>query len=143
MIDENNQAWEQELKDRVAAMFAKRLNPLSAELERLEQAVVSLRASANTADPADESEATALAGHVKQLFKEVTDQAEKRYETRLSEELEKTRAEISLNVRQTLEADFERKLTQANTDAQSQMAQLQTQLAAATVELSAALMMHS
>ena len=140
MTEETNQAWEQQLTERVGAMFAQRNQPLNADLERLEQTVTGLRASLAADGAAQVSEAAALTAHVRQLLQENTRQAEAEYEARLAQELERTRAEISINIRQTLEADFERKLAQtttAHTASQLQIAQLQTQLTAAAAAVAA------
>jgi hypothetical protein len=132
VTEDTNQAWEQELTNRLQAVLTQRSNTLRAEWDRLEEAITKTRASFTNTDTT--TDASSLVAHVGQLVKEQVSKAEAAYETRLAQELEKARAEISLSVRQTLEADFERKLTQANaaqSEAQSQILQLQNQLSAA------------
>ncbi|NOT59857.1 MAG: hypothetical protein HOP19_06480 [Acidobacteria bacterium] len=132
MTEETNQAWEQELTDRLQAALTRRNDTLRAEWDRLEQAIAAARANVTNADTTNE--APSLVAHVGQLIKDQATQAEATYEARLAQELEKVRAEITHNVRQTLEADFDRKLAQANAahgEAQTQITQLQAQLTAA------------
>ncbi len=134
MTEDTKQAWEQELTDRLQAALTKRNDTLRAEWDRLEQAIVTARASFTAEDTMATNDASSLVAHVDQLIKENVSQAEAGYETRLAQELEKARAEISLNVRQTLESDFERKLAQATAahgEAQTQISQLQLQLSEA------------
>jgi hypothetical protein len=134
VTEDTNQAWEQELTDRLQAALTKRNDIVRTEWDRLEQAIAAARASFTAEDTASTNDASSLVAHVNQLIKENVNQAEAGYETRLAQELEKARAAISLNVRQTLETDFERKLTQAtaaHSEAQTQISQLQLQLSEA------------
>ncbi len=144
MTEDTKQAWEQELTNRLQAALTRRNDIVRAEWDRLEQAIATARASFTTEDtatPASTNDASSLVAHVGQLIKENVSQAEAGYETRLAQELEKARAEISLNVRQTLESDFERKLAQATAahgEAQTQISQLQLQLSEAASVAAAA-----
>ncbi len=137
MTEDTNQVWEQELTDLLQAALTKRNDTLRAEWDRLEQAIATARASfttESTSVPGSTNDASSLVANVGQLIKENVSKAEAGYETRLAQELEKARAEISLNVRQSLEGDFERKLAQATAahgEAQTQISQLQFQLAEA------------
>ena len=69
VTEDTNQAWEQELTDRLQAALTRRNDTVHAEWDRLEQVIVTARASF-TADNAITNDASSLVAHVGQLIKE-------------------------------------------------------------------------
>lgn len=132
-------AWEAELQRRVSEMLATRLNPLTAELERLQTAVTEARTRLQTQsqDNVTTEETAALTTQVKTLLEASVSNAEQQFQARLNAEVEKQRAEL----RQQLEAEFQTQLAQSAAEAKSaadtEAEQFRAQIAALTANLAA------
>ncbi len=130
----NRPEWEAELQQRVNEMLSARLNPLTAELEHLQTAVIEAhtRLQAQAQASVTTEETAALTAQVKGLLDTSVSQAEQQFQARLDAEVEKQRTEL----RQQLEAEFQTELAQSEAAAKSAAAteadQFRAQLAALT-----------
>lgn len=132
-------AWEAELQRRVSEILAARLNPLTAELERLQTAVTEARTRVQEQSQASVTtgETAVLSAQVKTLLDASASNAEQQFQVRLDAEVERQRAEL----RQQLEAEFQAQLAQSAAEAKNaaeiEASQFRAEIAALTASQAA------
>ncbi len=134
MSEDDNRNLEAELQQHASSLLANRLAPLKAELEQLQAtfAETSARILEQIQPTAAPEETAGLATQVQSWLEAATAKAEQDFQERLHAEVERTRDELSVSMRQQFEAEFQDKLEQNNqavrSEAEAEFEKLRNQI---------------